>query len=613
MRGRRAKCNRSGWGVGLAARGGGTRIAAAIPDLDARGARDNRTGRDKPARTTMTAQGEIRETEGEARGAFAPLREPAFRRIWTASLLSNFGQLFLGVGAAWEMTRLSNSPSMVALVQTAMMLPLMLVALPAGAIADMFDRRKIAIAGLSFSALSAAALAAIAFLDLTTPWLLLGLCVLIGAGVALFSPSWQASIPEQVSRPNLPAAIALGTISYNVARSFGPALGGLIVLAAGARAVFALTSAFYLPLLFAFVLWRREHVPSRLPPERIDRAIVSGARYVIHAPRVRTVILRVLAFGLATAAGAGLAPLVAKDLLGGDAATYGVLLGAQGVGAVLGALFVNRIRERVGTEAAVRMFALATGLCMVLIAKSHDLVLTCAAFFVVGLCNILTIALLNIGVQMSAPRWVTARALSLFSAAITAGIGVGAWGWGVLAAHHDVAFAFAVAGLATMATALLGMLLPLASAEETDEDQQDPVDIGHAPQVAMPLTLRSGPIVVEVEYDVDPELAREFHDVMMKVQGVRKRIGAFDWSIARDIGNPAIWTEHYHCPTWGDYLRMRDRYTQADLDLQEQADAYNRAGEGRRVRRRLERPFGSVRWKADSLDPHQDTIGYIGP
>jgi len=171
------------------------------------------------------------------------------------------------------MTRLSNSPSLVALVQTALMVPLMLVTLPAGAIADMFDRRRIAMTGLGFSAVSATVLATITALGLTTPWTLLAFCVLIGAGVALFSPSWQASIPEQVSRVHLPAAIALGSISYNVARSFGPALGGLIVVLYGVKAVFGMTALLYLPLLIAFFFWRRRHVPSRLPPERLDRAI----------------------------------------------------------------------------------------------------------------------------------------------------------------------------------------------------------------------------------------------------------------------------------------------------------------------------------------------------
>jgi MFS family permease len=541
---------------------------------------------------------------------FAPLREPTFRRIWTASLLSNFGQLFLGVGAAWEMTKLSTSPSMIALVQTALMVPLMLVALPAGAVADMFDRRKIAMLGLGFASVCGAMLATIAFLDLTTPWLLLLFCVLIGAGVALYSPSWQASIPEQVSRANLPAAIGLGTISYNVARSFGPALGGLIVLAWGAKAVFAMNATFYLPLLLAFFFWQRRHVPSRLPPERMDRAIMAGARYAMHSPPIRTVLTRVLCFGLASATSSALAPLVAKEMLGGDAATFGILLGASGVGAVLGALFVSELRDRIAIETAVRLFAIGTGISLIVIGFSHSLIVSCAAFAVIGVCNILTIALLNVSVQMTAPRWVTARALSLFSSAITAGIGLGAWGWGEIAAHFDVGVAFLASGIAVMGTAALGYLLPMAREEEID---QDSVDIGYEPEVGLALTLRSGPVVVEVEYDVEPDRARDFYEVMMKLQRARKRIGGFDWSISRDVADPTLWIERYHCPTWGDYLRMRGRYTQAEWEMQERADSFNRTGHGHRVRRMLERPFGSVRWRADSPDLYQGPVGYIVP
>ncbi|MCW1431196.1 MFS transporter [Novosphingobium sp. JCM 18896] len=553
------------------------------------------------------------DTQSDARtGAFAPLREKTFRTIWTASLFSNFGQLILGVGAAWEMTRLSNnSPSMVALVQTAMMVPLMLVALPAGAVADMFDRRKIALVGLGFSALSAAVLTTLAVLGLTTPWVLLGFCVLIGGGVALYSPSWQASIGEQVSPQNLPAAIALGTISYNIARSFGPALGGLVVLLFGAQAAFGINAAFYIPLWVAFFFWTRQHSPSRLPPERIDRAIISGARYALHAPPVRTALVRAFAFGLASATASALAPLVAKEMPNGDASTFGILLGATGVGAVVGALFVSDIRERIGSENAVRIFALGTGASLVGIGFSHSLILTCAAFFVIGACNILTVALINVSVQMSAPRWVTARALSLYTSAITAGIGIGAWAWGVAASHWSVSIAFMASGGAVAATALLGRLFPLASDEEVDTSS---VDIGYEPEVALGLTMRSGPVVVEVEYDVDPDQAREFYDVMVRLQRARNRIGAFDWSISRDIANPAVWVERYHCPTWGDYLRMRDRYTQTEFELQELADSYNRTGHGHRVRRRLERPFGSVRWKADSPDPYRgSTVTFIGP
>lgn len=542
-------------------------------------------------------------------GAFAPLREPTFRRIWTASLFSNFGQLFLGVGAAWEMTRLSSSPSMVALVQSALMLPLVLVTLPAGAIADMFDRRRIAMTGLTFSAICAAVLAGIAFLGLVTPWLLLAFCVLIGGGVALYSPSWQASIPEQVSREHLPAAVALGTISYNLARSFGPALGGLIVVIYGAKAVFGMTALLYLPLLLAFFFWRRRHTPSRLPPERMDRAIVGGVRYALHAPAIRTALVRVLVFGLSTATASALAPLIARDLLHGDASTFGVLLGAQGVGAVTGALFVSRIREAIPTELALRIFAVGTGLALVTIGMSHAIVLTCGAFLVVGACNILTIAMLNVTVQLSAPRWVTARALSLFSSAITAGIGLGAWAWGEVAAGRSVAFAFVASGIAVGATALLGLLLPVGR----DESDTAEVALGHEPAVGMALTLRSGPVVIEVDYEVDPGEARDFYAVMMKMQSMRKRNGGFEWSLARDIADPALWTERYHCPTWGDYLRLRDRFTQADIEIQKEADRFNRLHHAGRVRRRLERPFGSVRWKADSLDPRQETVSWMTP
>jgi len=464
--------------------------------------------------------------------------------------------------------------------------------------------------GLAFSCVCAALLASVEFLHLTTPWLLLGFCVLIGAGVALFSPSWQASIPEQVSRANLPAAVALGSVSYNVARSFGPALGGLIVLTLGAEAVFAATSFLYLPLLFAFLLWKRRHVPSRLPPERIDRAIIGGARYALHSPGIRIALTRVFTFGLTTATASGLAPLVAKELLRGNAATFGILLGAQGVGAVLGALGVSAVRQKIGTEVAVRLFAVGSGLSLAMIGFSSSIALTCLAFFVIGACNIMTIAMLNVTVQLSAPRWVTARALSLFSSSITAGVGIGAWAWGEFAGNVGLSHAFLVSGVAVAATALLGVLLPLPSDSDSDNDA---VEIGYEPEVALALTMRSGPVVVEVEYDVDPDRAREFYAVMMKMQSVRKRIGGFDWSISRDIENPALWTERYHCPTWGDYLRMRNRYSQADFEIQGQADGFNRSGEGRRVRRRLERPFGSVRWKSDSLDPRQETMGWMGP
>jgi len=542
--------------------------------------------------------------------AFEPLRERTFRMIWSASLLSNFGQLIMGVGAAWEMTQLTSSTSMVALVQTALMLPLMLVAVPAGAMADMFDRRKIALVALSFATVCAATLSVIASLDLTTPWLLLGFCSLIGVGVALYGPAWQASVGEQVTPEQLPAAVALASVSYNIARSFGPAVGGMIVLAAGATAAFAVNALAYLPLLIAFFLWRRHHVAARLPPERIDRAIISGARYAIHSPPIRIVLVRSLTFGFAGASIAALTPLVARDLLQGDASTYGLLLGANGVGAVIGALAVSEVRIRMKAEHAVRLCAIVGGAMVLLIALSRNLALTCFLMAIAGAAFMLNIALFNVGVQLSAPRWVTARAIAWFQSALTGGIALGAWIWGYAAADWGLNGALIVSGIALILTPLIGLILPMPPVSTADVEM---VEVANEPEVALAITARSGPIVIEIDYRVDPAEARQFYDIMLKMQRTRLRNGAFDWSLSRDIADPALWTERYHCPTWADYLRVRSRFTHADRELQAMADAFHTGGPGVRVRRRLERPFGSVRWRAETPDPQRDPISIYTP
>lgn len=549
------------------------------------------------------------ETSGRKWAAFEPLSEPTFRRIWSASLMSNFGQLILGVGAAWEMTRLTTSPGMVALVQTALMLPLMIVAVPAGAVADMFDRRKIALIGLGFATLSAAMLTTLAALGLTTPWMLLAFCSLIGAGVALYGPAWQASVIEQVKAEQLPAAVALSSVSYNLARSFGPALGGMVVMALGARAAFAINALFYLPLLAAFFMWQRVHVPPRLPPEQMHRAIVSGARYARHSPSIRNVMIRAFATGLAGASTAALMPLIARDLLGGNASVFGLLLGASGVGAVVGAFAVATVRERLKAEHAVSLCAAVTGVMILFVGFSHNLLLTCALLMVAGAAYMLLVTLLSVGVQLSTPRWVAARALSWFQSALTGGIAFGAWLWGHVTADSGLSVALIASGVTLLLTPVIGLFFPMPRISREDVVS---VELANEPEVALQITARSGPIVIEIDYRVDSARARQFYDVMLKVQRARLRNGAYEWSLSRDIANPDLWTERYHCPTWGDYLRQRTRYTQSDQELQARVNEFHLGFEppatGVRVRRRLERPFGSVRWRADSPDVSDESI-----
>jgi len=541
---------------------------------------------------------------------FAPLKERTFRNIWTASLLGNLGQLVLGVGAAWEMTRLTNSPAMVALVQTAMMLPIMLASLPAGAMADMFDRRKLAMAGLGISILSASLLTVLATFGLAGPWVLLGFCFLIGIGVAVYSPAWSSSINEQVSPQLLPSAVALGTISSSAARSIGPALGGLIVLSLGAKVGFALNAVFYLPLLIAFFLWRREQAPPRLPPEGIGRAMLSGTRYVFHSPMLKRTLLRIVLFGSAGATSTALAPLIAKDMLGGDAATYGILLGASGTGAVIGSLFVADLRDRFGTENTSRVLMLLSAGALVLVGLSTQLLATCAALVLLGAANILIIALHNVSVQLSAPRWVLARALSLYGSALTGGIALGAWFWGMIAGMWDVELALMASGAVMALLPLVAWLLPL---NEQDTSQTQLVPVVTQPEVALAITMRSGPVIIEIDCHVAPDQAREFYNCMIKMRPLRLRNGAYAWSLARDIADPSLWTERFHCLTWADYLRVRDRQTEADITAQQAVDHYLMPGAGKQVRRRLERPFGSVRWRQETPDTGPTERGQLDP
>jgi predicted MFS family arabinose efflux permease len=533
-----------------------------------------------------------------AHGVAAPLRHVVFRRIWLASLLSNLGLLIQAVGAAWAMTQMTSDADKVALVQTALMLPVMLISMPAGAIADMYDRRIVALVSLSISLSGATALTVLAWFGLITPNTLLAFCFVVGSGMALFGPAWQSSVSEQVPAETLPSAVALNGISYNIARSFGPAIGGIVVATAGAVAAFASNALLYLPLLVVLFLWNRTSEPSRLPRERLNRAIVSGVRYIANSPSIRIVLARTLVTGLIGGSVSALMPLVARDLLHGGAQTYGIMLGAFGMGAVIGALNIGEIRQRLSGESAVRACALSMGGAIAAVALSREPVLTAAALVVAGAVWMLAVALFNIGVQLSAPRWVAGRSLAAFQASIAGGIAIGSWGWGHLTNVAGVETALLVSAGLMVASPLLGLWLGMPRVGARNEDAEVLAD----PEVRLSLTARSGPLVVEIEYRVAQDNARAFHNVMQDVQLSRQRNGAYGWSVARDIGDPELWTERYHCPTWLDYLRQRNRATQSERALHLQAIAFHIGPDPVRIRRMLERPFGSVRWKEDTPD-----------
>ncbi|UPK05767.1 MFS transporter [Bradyrhizobium sp. 170] len=533
-----------------------------------------------------------------ADGITAPLRHTTFRRIWLASLLSNLGALIRGVGAAWAMMQMTQSADKVAMVQTALMLPVMLVSIPAGAIADMYDRRIVALVSLGIVLAGATALAMFTWLGIVTPNWLLALCFVVGIGAALMDPAWQSSVGEQVPLETLPAAVTLNSISYNIARSAGPAIGGIVVATAGAVAAFALNALLYLPLLLALFLWKRISEPSRLPPEKLNRAIVSGLRYIAHSPSIKIVLTRSMVTGVIGGAIIALMPLVARDLLHGDAQTYGILLSAFGLGAVIGALNVTEVRKHMNGEAAIRACALSMAGAIAAVALSGEPVLTAAALVLAGAVWMMAWALFNIGVQLSAPRWVAGRSLAAYQAASSGGIAIGSWAWGHLTDAAGVETALLVSAALMLVSPLLGLWLPIPRIGARGEEAEVLAD----PEVRLALTGRSGPLVVEIEYRVALENARAFHNVMQDVQLFRQRNGAYGWSIARDIADPELWTERYHCPTWLDYLRQRNRSTRSERAIEQQAIAFHLGPGPVRVRRMLERPFGSVRWKEDVPD-----------
>ncbi|WP_375779074.1 MFS transporter [Bradyrhizobium sp. ma5] len=536
---------------------------------------------------------------GGADGIAAPLRHATFRRIWLASLVSNLGILIQGVGAAWAMTQMTSSADKVALVQTALLLPVMLISMPAGAIADMFDRRIVALISLGIAFAGATGLTVVAWLGLVTPNLLLALCFVVGSGMALMGPAWQSSVGEQVpSDALLPAAVALNGISYNIARSVGPAIGGVVVATAGAVAAFALNTLLYLPLMVALFLWKRISAPSRLPPERLSRAMVLGVRYITNSPSIKIVLIRTLVTGLIGGPVIALMPLVARDLLHGDAQTYGIMLGAFGLGAVVGALNIAELRKRMSGEAAIRACALSMGGAIAAVALSRQPVLTAMALVLAGAVWTMAWTVFSIGVQLSAPRWVAGRSLAAYQAASSGGIAVGSWGWGHLTDAAGVETALLLSAALMVASPLIGRWLPMPRVGARGEEAELLAD----PEVRLALTGRSGPLVVEIEYRVAQENARAFHNVMQEVQLSRQRNGAYGCSVARDIADPELWTERYHCPTWFDYLRLRNRPTRSERALEQRAIHFHIGPAPVRVRRMLERPFGSVRWKDDTPD-----------
>ncbi|MCU4181798.1 MFS transporter [Bosea sp. BH3] len=522
---------------------------------------------------------------------FVPLQQPIFRAVWFASLASNFGGLIQAVGASWMMASISPSAEMVALVQASTTLPVMIFSLAAGAIADNYDRRRILLTAQAFMLAVSIGLAVVAWFQLITPWLLLTFTFLLGCGTALNNPAWQSSVGDMVPRRDVPAAVTLNSVAFNIARSVGPAIGGAIVAAAGAVSAFIINAFSYIPLLIVLARWKPPKVERLLPRETLVIAMSAGVRYVAMSPNIRAVILRAFAYGFGAIVGLALLPLIARDLIRGGPLTYGVLLGAFGAGAVAGAFMSARLRRAMSTETLVRSTFVAYATGVTLVAISSTIWLTMAGLFVCGACWVLSLSTFNATVQLSAPRWVVGRALAIYQMAAFGGMATGSWAWGRSAQYAGTEQALLISAAVLLAGAALGLRYPLPPLEELN---LDPLSRWREPKVAVDIEPRSGPVIVTIEYIIKPEDVVAFLKVMAERRRIRRRDGARHWTLLRDLTDATLWIERYDSPTWVEYVRQNQRVTQADAEIGERVRALHSGPNPPVVHRMIERQTASL-------------------
>ncbi|SCY79043.1 Predicted arabinose efflux permease, MFS family [Paracoccus tibetensis] len=496
--------------------------------------------------------------------ALAPFRYPDFRLLWGATLMSNFGGLVQAVGAAWLMTQLTDSATLIALVQASNTLPVMLLAIASGALADIFDRKTLLMLALIFMTVVSAALALVAWSGGLTPWLLLGFTFMLGAGQAVYNPPWQASMGDLVAREDLPAAVSLNSVGFNLMRSVGPAAGGLIVAGFGAAAAFAVNAVSYLPLLGAMSRWRPKLAPRVTTPEPFVAAMGAGLRYVALSPNLMRVILRGALFGFAAIAVLALLPLVATSHPEGGSLLFGGLLGCYGIGAIIGAMLNGRIRARLENEHVVRLAFAGFAAAALLLGLTQSVWLHALALVPAGASWVLALSLFNVTVQLSTPRWVVARALALYQTATFGGMAAGSWAWGALAGAEGVDRALTTAGLLLLVGAALGFWL---RAPEFGTADLDPVNRFREPSLRLDLRGRSGPIMVMVDYRIEQEDVAEFLRLMRLRRNIRRRDGARNWALLRDLEHPDQWSETYHIATWDEYVRHNLRRTKSDAEV----------------------------------------------
>ncbi|MFE6419831.1 MFS transporter [Streptomyces enissocaesilis] len=507
------------------------------------------------------------KTRRRRASAWSPLTARVFRALWIAQLVSNVGSWMQTVGAQWLL--IGHSAELVTLVQTASSLPVMLLALPSGALADRYDRRRVLLAAQIAMLAVSSGLAVLAFAGKLTPGILLGLTFLMGCGTALMGPAWQAVQPELVERDMLGEAAALGAVNMNLARALGPALGGAVVAAAGAGWVFAFNAVSYLGIAAVLLSWRRPRPQAPTAgTESVLTALGIGRRYVCNAPGVRRILLRTVLFIPGGAALWSLLPLVASRSLELGSGGYGLLLGAVGVGAVGGAFVLPAVRRILGASGTLAAGAVVFAAVLAVLATVPVPWLTVVVLLPAGLAWIAVLSTLNAAFQARLPGWVRARGLAVYLLVFQGGQALAAPVWGALAAGAGLTVSLLAAAASLLACAASTRRWPLHA------DAVDPTPSDHWP--VPPLVFvpgpTDGPVLVSVSYRVGSESRAAFTDHMTHVARSRRRTGAYAWGLYQDGNDPERFIENYLVASWSEHLAQHhDRLTATDRGHEELA------------------------------------------
>jgi MFS family permease len=504
--------------------------------------------------------------------ASSVLSNPVFRALWLATLASNIGSTMQDVGAAWLMTELAPKAFMVSLIQTSGTLPIFLFSLIAGALADIISRRTMLFVTQAWMALLALVFAWMTYNHLMQPWTLLALNFGLAVGTAFNIPPWQSVTSDIVERGELKQAIVMQSAGSNIARSVGPALGGLVVAAWGSAAVFALNAISYIGVLLVLVVWRPKKSKSKLPAERFFTAIRTAVAYARHSNELQNILVRTVLFIFGAIAAMSLLPLLVKERLHEGPKVLGLLYGLNGAGAVGMAVWLKKRAMKPDDE--LTFGTIAYGTAITILAWTRDFIPYSIAMLLAGAGWLMANSTLNTATQLSSPTWVKARAVSIQQLVFYGSIAIGSMWWGFASMRVGTHNAMSFAAIFLFVGLIAAKVTKVSHAFEVKVDEsvflaEPEVDHDH------PIPLEHGPVMVTTEYVIDDSRHNQFEEDMQQIRMMRLRTGAMRWEIFCDASNHRRYVEIFFSDTWADHLRLHERTTRADRDLQERVYSYH--------------------------------------